>query len=125
MAYLTQIEAAGRYDRQHPTDPERVAALVAHVRSVGRWDLPPVVVVADEGNGYAILDGHHRVAAAEVLACDPERAVDAQTIPAYVVETAEYCLILDQHFGGICPNRLADLREYVDCDGRTADEVAN
>lgn len=49
----------------HPVDRDKVAAIMAHVEAAGRWDLPPMLVIEDEGNGATLLDGHHRAEAAD------------------------------------------------------------
>jgi hypothetical protein len=105
-----------RIDAQHPTDPKRVAAIVEHILQVGCWDLPPVLVLEDEGNGHTILDGHHRCAAAERLlrsGCD----IPVSLIPAHVVSIADYCRVVDEHFGGNTPDRLGELDDYIMIDG--------
>jgi len=96
-------------DPQHLAERDRVAAIVAHVQAHG-WDLPPVLVLEDEGNGYGVLDGHHRLAAARHLA--------RPTIPAYIVTIADYCRLLDAEFDGAAPPRLADLDDYILIEGR-------
>ena len=113
------------WDYQHEIEETRVLAIIAHVQRVGHWDLPPVLVLEDEGNGYAVLDGHHRCEAA----CRMRRDADLlgrvlEDIPAYVLSIADYTAIVESEFGGSSPNRLADLRDYIDCDGVDGNAVA-
>jgi ParB-like chromosome segregation protein Spo0J len=103
---------------QHEIDEDKVAAIIAHVRSVGSWDLPPVLVLESEGNGHEILDGHHRSIAAKRLLSDIDGTIDMpERIPAYVVPIADYCRVLAAHFGDETPNRLSDLDEHILVDG--------
>jgi len=109
-AELTTIPT-GRISIQHPTDAAHYAALEAHYESVeAAWPYAPVLVVEDDGNGLTVLDGHHRVRLA--------REWDVTQIPAYVVSLADYCALLEAHFDGSTPNRLADLDGYIRCDGK-------
>lgn len=103
-ARLTTVHP-GSVAAQHAVDADRVAGIVAHVEAVGKWDLPPVLVLEDEGNGCTVLDGHHRLAAAHKL--------DEQAIPAYEVSVGDYCRVLDARFGGSCPGRMSDLDSYI------------
>lgn len=106
------------YCPQHPADPSRVAEIVARQQDgdiVREWDLPPVVVLDNEGNGYTVLDGHHRLEAASQL--------QERTIPAWVVSIADYCRLIETEFGGEMPHRLCDLREHILCGDVTANEV--
>lgn len=108
-AELDTISTA-RVNIQHPTDAEQYAALEAHYESVdAEWPYAPVLVVEDEGNGYTVLDGHHRIRLAAEWA--------VSEIPAYVISVADYCALLDEHFDGCTPNRLSDLDGYIICDG--------
>lgn len=95
---------------EHAIDPAKVAAIMDRATPDGaygsvNWDLPPVLVVEDEGNGYTPLDGHHRMDAAH-------RAAHPR-IPAYVITAADYCALLAAEFGGYAPGRLADLDDYI------------
>lgn len=114
-AYLDTVRM---FNAQHPVEADRVAALVLHVIEAGRWDLPPILVVEDEGNGATILDGHHRAAAMRELLGDPEAAhLVVYGIPAYIVTVADYCAILEEYFDGCTPDRLLDLDDYILIDG--------
>lgn len=104
-------------EMQHPVDRSKVAAIIAHVECAGTWDLPPVLVVEDEGNGATLLDGHHRVEAAKRLG--------VARIPAWIVSLADYCRILDEQFDGVAPARLADMDDYILVDGRPYDRAAH
>lgn len=117
MATATTGAISLRIATQHPTDVVRVAAIVAHVRATGAWDMPPVLVIEDEGNGYELLDGHHRSAAARILSRDPDWCALVATIPAYVLSIADYCAIVEEHFDGSAPSRLVDLDDYIMVEG--------
>lgn len=115
-----------RFDAQHPANKARVQAIIDSL-TVGHdeygdpiyreWDLAPVVVIEDEGNGYAVLDGHHRLAAAKQL--------ELTTIPAWVVSVADYCRLIEAEFDGSSPNRLQDVREYIMCGDVTANDICD
>jgi len=83
-AYHDEIRVAA-VARRHEVDEDRASAMMAHLRETGYWDLPPVLVVEDQGNGVLVLDGHHRLAVAARWAEDPERTWDLDAIPALVV----------------------------------------
>lgn len=104
------------FDPQHPSDRVRVQAIVDYMTD-REWDLAPVVVLEDEGNGHTVLDGHHRLSAA--------RKLELQTIPAWVVSIADYARLIDANFDGQSPNRLADLREYIICGDVDANSVCS
>ena len=94
-------------DQQHPVEAERVEAMIEALDD--GWEMPPVLVVEDEGNGCIVLDGHHRCAAA--------RQLDIRQVAAHVVALSDYCKVLDQHFDGCGPARLGDLDPYILVDG--------
>lgn len=73
------------------------------------WTLPPVLVLEDDGNGYGVLDGHHRLWAA--------RKLQLSMIPAYIVTTKDYRRLLRRAFDGCAPARLRDLDDYVLING--------
>lgn len=95
---------------QHGLDSDKVHRIVEHVREIGQWSLPPVLVIESEGNGATVLDGHHRCAAARVL--------EETRIPAHVITVADYCRVLERHFDGVAPSRLCDLDEYIRVEGK-------
>jgi hypothetical protein len=113
------------FDAYHAADESRIQAIIDHL-CVGtdnwgdpvyrEWDLPPVVVVQDDGNGHRVLDGHHRLSAAKRLGIE--------SIPAWVVTVADYCQLIDDRFDGDCPSRLADLRDYIACGDVSANDVS-
>ena len=72
-------------------------------------EMPAVLVLEDEGNGHAVLDGHHRAEAAHRLGL--------RTVKAWVVSIADYASIVDEHFDGFAPERMSDLDDYISCDG--------
>lgn len=94
----------------HPVTVKRVAELIALVNESGRWDFPPVLVVKDAGDGALILDGHHRMAAARMLGL--------ASIPAWVVRLPDYERILREQFGGVFPDFVSDLDDYILVNGR-------
>lgn len=105
------------FAQHHPVDQARVKAIVERVQAVGRWDLPPVLVIEDRGNGHQILDGHHRTAAAEMLEGAEHEYLVADGIPAWVVAAEDVDQIVEDVFGGEFPDRCCDLRNYIDCGG--------
>lgn len=96
------------FDTQHDVEPEKVQAMLAAVAHAGHWELPPILVVASEGNGALILDGHHRAWVAQRL---------GWCIPAYVIARSDYDRIITDHFDGREPDRLGDLDDYLIVDG--------
>ena len=109
----------------HPANTARVNAIIESLKigedSYGdaiyrEWDLPPVVVMDNEGNGYTPFDGHHRLAAAKKLGL--------ATIPAWVVSIPDYCHLIESEFDGEMPNRMYDLRERIVCGDVDANNVA-
>lgn len=123
-AYLDQIRPI--YDPQHPYCEKRVQAIVDSLYAgddeygdpiYRDWDFPPVVCLENEGNGHTVLDGHHRFEAAKRLGLE--------TIPAWVVEIADYCRLVDAEFYGDMPTRLMDLRDHIMCGDLTANDVAS
>lgn len=114
---------ANAFMRQHRTDPDRVAAIVSHVKAAGRWDLPPVVALENEGEGCAILDGHHRCAAARVIASDSDLDWTLETIPAWIVPIYAYCAVLKEHFHSSTPNELEPLRDHIICGNVNANNI--
>jgi hypothetical protein len=90
---------------QHGLDNAKVSAIMVAIDDT--YAMPPVLMV-DRGNERLILDGHHRAAAARRLGYD--------SIPAWVISDEQYQAILDEHFAGSAPVRLADLDEYIVCD---------
>lgn len=104
-----------RFDAQHPANQDRVQAIVDYIGD-NDWDLPPVIVIEDEGNGYAVLDGHHRLTTAKRL--------EISTIPAWVLSVADYVRLIEANFDGCSPNRLHDIREYIMCGDVTANDIA-
>jgi ParB-like chromosome segregation protein Spo0J len=91
------------FDTQHPVNPAAVADIIRKLDAGEQMD--PILVVADVGNGYIILDGHHRAAA--------YREYGASRIAAWVVGTEDFQALLDAYFGGEIPGRLSDLDDYI------------
>lgn len=101
-------------DSQQEIDLAVVRRIVAHVIEAGHWDLPPVLVVEDIGNGAQMLDGHHRRMAAQIISEIPSLQIDLRDgIPAWIVECDAMQAVLDDIFGGDMPERLADLDDYI------------
>ena len=119
-AYLDTVDPIGGAT-QHLTDGERVKSIIAHViANGGRWNLPPVLVVEDDGNGALYLDGHHRRAAARELIENcydypGESEPTFRDLPAWVVSREDYDRIIETEFGGFEPHRIADIRDYIQC----------
>lgn len=117
MIRATLEDIRPRFDPQHPADEARVQAILNHLAANDdEWDLPAVIVIDDEGNGYTVLDGHHRLTAA--------KRAEVPEIPAWIISVADYCGILDRHFGGIAPPRTSDICEHVMCGDVIATEIA-
>jgi hypothetical protein len=115
QAYLSDVIG---WEPSHTVDDDVVAAIVAHVHEVGRWDLRPVLGVEIDGQTIRILDGHHRAAAWRYLRYEdadplPADAVPAR-LPAWIIEDADYAQIVDDVFGGCAPGRLSDMDDYID-----------
>jgi len=91
---------------QHEMDLAKVQAIALHVQTGGT--VPPVVAV-DYGDRYMPLDGHHRMAAHQLL----NMMVDAFVVPGSAFDNLEI----------ECP---ADARaeDHVLCDGIPALQVA-
>ncbi len=108
---------------QHDANSDRVDAIIAAVTKgtdtygdpIIEWDMPPVLVLENDGNGYTLLDGHHRGDAAGQLGI--------KTIPAWVLSIADYVAIIDAHFDGSMPGRISDLREHVICGDVDGDSI--
>ena len=66
--------------------------------------LPPVVVVENTGNGYYVIDGHHRMQAARDL---------GREIEAWVVSRDDFESLIQEKFDGNIPDRLGDLDDYI------------
>ena len=118
---LTQLRVPVIYDRQHEIDYDRVDSLLTYLRESGCYNLRPVLVLEDEGNGVTVLDGHHRLAAVNQWMDTPDRPYDITTIPVYVICVADYCRLLDSEFGGCAPSRLVDLDDFIEIDGASYD----
>jgi len=111
-ARLAQIRCY--FDYQHAIDKSKVSAIVAAIASNAQ--MPAILVVQDEGNGYAILDGHHRAEASLRL--------ELPSITAWVVPVADYAALIDAEFGGRTPDRLSDLDDYIVCGDDTYASIA-
>ncbi len=120
-AQLTEIRPV--FDIQHNVSQTRVSAIMAAVTKghdddgdpIVVWDMPPVLVLEDTGNGHVILDGHHRGMAAQTLGLE--------SIPAWVLSIADYAEIIEADFDGSMPNRLSDLREHIICGDVDGDSI--
>ena len=97
----------------HSVDPDRVNALVRHIKAGGM--VPPVLVVEDGGNGCLVLDGHHRLAAVSQL---EDEHGEHLTLAAWVVGLEEFDRLLIEHFDGDLPSRISDLDDYILVQGR-------
>jgi hypothetical protein len=106
MAVAELCEIRTFFDYQHEIDDAKAQAIADAMRA--GHEMPPILVLEDEGNGYAILDGHHRAEAAS-------RHLELSTIKAWVVSVADYVAILDAHFDGAAPGRLVDLDDHILC----------
>ena len=124
-AHKEQVDPTQIDYLQSDIDGQRVDAIVAYVRQVGKWNLPPVLGLEDLGNGAPILDGYHRVAAARILQEDDnlDIALAVQTIPAWIVSDEDCRAILDAHFDGELGSRLSDLDDYILIKGVTYSEL--
>jgi|WetSurMetagenome_2_1015567.scaffolds.fasta_scaffold274397_2 hypothetical protein len=97
-------------DPQHGIDRAKVAEMREHLRQHG-WTWERVLVVEDEGNGCAVIDGHHRAEAA---------IREGMRVPAWVISSADYAEIIEREFYGYAPGRLCDLDDYISLpDGRS------
>lgn len=113
------------FDIQHGIGRARVEVVIAAVTKgedaygdpIIQWDMPPVLVLEDAGNGHTILDGHHRGTAAKKLGIE--------TIPAWVLSIADYVAIIEADFDGSMPNRLSDLREHIICGNVDGDSICS
>jgi hypothetical protein len=114
-AYLDDIRTG--VQRQHDTDEAKVLGIMARIEEGGWSAVPRPLVLEDEGNGATVLDGHHRIEAAQRLGM--------HKIEAWVISVVDYCAIVDEHFGGYAPGRLADLDDHILVDGRPYDRGAN
>lgn len=114
-------------DPQHTITESRVQAIVDSLDTGRRdvtfddpiyreWDLPPVVVVEDVGNGHLVLDGHHRLEAA--------KRIEVDTIPAWVVTMEDYNRLIEEEFAGSASPRLHDVREHINVGNGDANSVA-
>lgn len=85
------------WTRQVEIDPDKVAAIRAHIRA--GLPLPPVVVVV-YGTTLLPLDGHHRTTAHALEG----KALDAYTMPGRTFDR------MDEGFG-------AHAEDFIFCDG--------
>lgn len=94
------------FEYLHGVDEEKVSKFENILQEKG-WDLPPLILVESAGNGYTVLDGHHRIEAATRLQWP-------KPIPALIVDRDEYEQLLEDEFGGEVTSRLRDLDEFFD-----------
>lgn len=75
---------APHFFRQHEIDPAKVLAIVDHLSEGG---LIPPVVVARYGAEVMPLDGHHRLAACQILGreCDAHEC-DGEALEDFAIE---------------------------------------
>lgn len=91
----------------HLTDAAKVSALVDAIQSGS--GIPAILVVADDGNGALVLDGHHRAAAANELGV---------SIPANVIDYDEFWTLINDEFDGDIPARISDIDEHIEVNGK-------
>jgi ParB-like chromosome segregation protein Spo0J len=102
-----QLQTVEHFELTHITDPRRVRDLMAHLEA--RGDVPPILAVQDIGNGARVLDGNHRAQAARKL---------NRPLEAWVISQTDFESLIHAEFSGEIPSRLADLDDYILCDGR-------
>lgn len=105
-AYLRDIAPEACVYR-HEIDADRVASFKAWYEAA-EGSKPPAVLVVERADGFLLLDGHHRVAAA--------RELRLGSIPAYVLSETDYTALLNEHFEGQLPPHLAPLYGYITVD---------
>lgn len=79
-AELTQWDAEqGRTVESHDVDQVKVDAIIGDMLNASSWSYGPVLLVANNGGGSIILDGHHRIAALQ-------RLIDAGGAPGWIYD---------------------------------------
>ncbi len=113
QAYIDDISL--NCANQHSIDRQRVMAIVDAIRYGHTLPLP--LVVADNGNGSLVLDGHHRLAAYRYLRDNGEYGL---TTDAYVITSSDFDELIADVFAGDMPANLSDIDDYIQLpDGST------
>jgi len=97
------------WQAMHEIDADHAAEIAAAM--TGGASVPPVLV-AECANGDYVLDGHHRLAAAQMIDHDWD-----STIPAWVITADDWDALIEDEFGGEIPSRLSDVDAHILCDG--------
>ena len=104
LATRTDVNPADDVQQHHDLDTDHVNELAAAMEEHG-WDGPPILIAQGEGKKPYLLDGHHRFFAA--------RKVGLSKVPAFSLDWGELQKVLDAHFDGKLPAKLAELDPYV------------
>jgi hypothetical protein len=104
LAKRTDINPADEIETHHGLDEAHVDEIASSMEENG-WDGPPILIAAGGGKKPYLLDGHHRFFAA--------RKVGLAKIPAFALDWDELQKVLDAHFGGTLPAKLAELDPYI------------
>lgn len=106
----------GGYELQHDIDQAKINAIARHLATGGV--IAPVLLVESDGNGYTVLDGHHRLMAIEQFNRDADWDRTYE-LGAWIVDRAEFESLIAEKFDGEMPLRMADLDKWIEVDGKT------
>jgi hypothetical protein len=111
-ASLKRISLGSIFYR-HEIEEDRLVSIMSYVLKNHKWDLPPPLVarqIADGLEYYWVLDGHHRVRAAQLF----EASLKKDTrIWAFVVSELNYRQLILTQFGGVEPDAIRNVRDYI------------
>lgn len=112
LATAKKINAQRAFFR-HIVEEERVVSMLLSVIQTGRWYFPPPLAVECKRAGqtyYWVLDGHHRLHVAKILAA---KKFGNGKVWAFVVPEKEYNALIKAQFAGEEPARIAPVRDHI------------
>lgn len=98
---------------RHIVDEERVVSMLLSVIQTGRWYFPPPLAVECQRAGqtyYWVLDGHHRLHVAKILAA---KKFGNGKVWSFVVPEDKYNDLIKKKFSGEEPARIAPVRDFI------------
>lgn len=98
---------------RHDFDDQRLLEMLKTVVRERRWALPPPLVVscARDGMEYSwVLDGHHRIHTANILASNE---LGSGQLWAYCVDESDYNDLIRSRFDGVEPAYIGAVREHI------------
>ena len=110
FANLQKVNCQYGFDHQHNTDAEKVSEITESMLRDG-WIGNPVLCV-ESSNGDTVLDGHHRIRAAE------EAEID---IYLWQIDRDDFEKLIAEEFDGDMPNRLSDLDDFIFINDKSYD----